>query len=185
MYNKSNVTLTIDYQYYEKLINNVILLAPIEAGVEILAFMLLESFVSQKDYTLIDINRFSKENAKKFGVKNNGDGAVPDFVVVKKEYNYQKKSDDDICLGYVEIKKPSDKINTKSGQAKAHIAANDHVLFTNGIVWKYINKKDVSQSWEILLDIQEKQSIKNKPFSIDEMKFSELLIRLNKIRWGE
>lgn len=50
----------MDYLYYQKKINDVIVKCPIEAGVEILVYNLLDECICMDDYALVDINRIWK-----------------------------------------------------------------------------------------------------------------------------
>lgn len=47
----------MDYRYYQRKINDVIEKCPIEAGVEILVYTLLDQLIDSEKYSLVDINR--------------------------------------------------------------------------------------------------------------------------------
>lgn len=51
----------MDYKYYERKINDVILKCPIEAGVEILVYNVLDSILDSEKFLLVDINRLWKD----------------------------------------------------------------------------------------------------------------------------
>ena len=50
----------MDYKYYEKKINDIILKCPIEAGVEILVYNLLDSILTLEELSLVYIKRLRK-----------------------------------------------------------------------------------------------------------------------------
>ena len=79
-----NISIAINSSYYENQINKIISKAPIEVGVEILVYMLLDGIVSSKGLSLVDVSSMSKDRAKPFGVKS----AVPDMAVVAESFNY-------------------------------------------------------------------------------------------------
>ena len=47
----------MNYQYYERKINDVIMKCPIEAGIEILVYNVLDYILDSKDVSIVDINR--------------------------------------------------------------------------------------------------------------------------------
>lgn len=51
----------MDYKYYERKINDVILKCPIEAGVGILVYNVLDSILDSEKFSLVDINRLWKD----------------------------------------------------------------------------------------------------------------------------
>lgn len=185
MYLKECVQINIDSTYYERLINNVIMKAPIETGVEILAFMLLESFVSDQGCVLIDVSTYIQTTINDHNLVHGKSNAVPDCVVVPKEYAYFNCFDKNEAqnLGYIEIKKPSNTIKIDTEQAKAHINATKHVLFTNGIVWHYI--KNGKTKWVINLDKNDRKRLKNKEIIVSEARYRELLRKLKRIEWSK
>ena len=50
----------MDYLFYQKKINDVIIKCPIEAGIEILVYNLLDECICIDEYALVDINRIWK-----------------------------------------------------------------------------------------------------------------------------
>lgn len=50
----------MDKKTYERKINGIIMKCPIEAGVEILVYSLLDEFIDSKKLSLVDINRIWK-----------------------------------------------------------------------------------------------------------------------------
>ena len=55
----------MNHEYYERKINDVIMKCPIEAGVEILVYNVLDDIVHSKGLSLVDINRLRKKRDKK------------------------------------------------------------------------------------------------------------------------
>ena len=46
----------MDHLYYQKKINDVIVKCPIEAGIEILVYNLLDECISRDDFALVDLS---------------------------------------------------------------------------------------------------------------------------------
>ena len=180
----NEVSITITSSYYENQINKIISKAPIEAGVEILVYMLLDGIVSSKGLSLVDVSSMSKDRAKPFGVKS----AVPDMAVVAADFNYsdlknkKNRHYKSSVFGYVEVKAINKKADSYNSEREAHIKAINHVLCTNGLVWMYFDKKKEA-CWTIKLDKEERNALKSGEFTIDENRFAELLDRLNSIDW--
>ena len=55
----------MDYLRYQKKINDVIIKAPIESGIEILVYWFLDSNINEEEYTIADINRVRKKCDKR------------------------------------------------------------------------------------------------------------------------
>lgn len=174
------ISITITSSYYENQINKIISKAPIEAGVEILVYMLLDGMVSSKGLSLVDVSSMSKDRAKPFGVED----AVPDIAVVSPDFDYSEKNQcyKSQVFGYVEVKGTFRKADSNPTERTAHIKAIDHVLCTNGLVWMYFDK-DEEACWSVKLDKQERNTLRKSKFSIDEDKFEELLKKLYSIDW--
>ena len=91
----------MDYKYYERKLNDVILKCPIEAGVEILVYMLLDSLIDSENISLIDINRLHKKSDSRLTTK----AGVSDIAVVSRDFRYN--SDKGSVYGFVEVKSNS------------------------------------------------------------------------------
>ena len=180
----NEVSITITSSYYENQINKIISKAPIEAGVEILVYMLLDGIVSSKGLSLVDVSSMSKDRAKPFGVED----AVPDMAVVSPDFDYVvSRSEKNQCYkskvyGYVEVKGVHRKADSCPSERKAHIKAIEHVLCTNGLVWMYFDRNEEA-CWSVNLDKQGRNTLRKSIFSIDEEKFKELLEKFHGIDW--
>jgi len=60
----------MDYKYYERKINDVIMKCPIESGVEILVYNVLDDIVESKGLSLVDINRLWKNRDTRLTTNN-------------------------------------------------------------------------------------------------------------------
>lgn len=166
----------MDYSYYERKINNVIMKCPIETGVEILVFNVLDNIIESKGLTLVDINRLWKNRDKRLTTS----AGVSDIAVVSNDFEF----DTDIgqVFGFIEVKA----INIQpfeTEQVEGQKASVSHYIYTNGLVWKYYMKQKLI--WEVVLDVSEQKSIVNaKEISIDEKIFRKLLDRLERIDWN-
>ena len=77
----------MDYKYYERKINDVIMKCPIEAGVEILVYNVLDSILDAEKVSLVDINRLWKNRDDRLTTK----GGVSDIAVLPNDFVYKKK----------------------------------------------------------------------------------------------
>ena len=76
----------MDYKYYERKINDVIMKCPIEAGVEILVYNVLDSILDAEKVSLVDINRLWKNRDDRLTTK----GGVSDIAVLPNDFVYKK-----------------------------------------------------------------------------------------------
>lgn len=74
----------MDCEYYERKIKDVIIKCSIEAGVEILAYNLLDSVIVSKLLSLVDINRIWKNQDARLTT----DGGVPDIAVLSNDFQF-------------------------------------------------------------------------------------------------
>ena len=68
----------MEYKYYERKINDVICKCPIEAGIEILVYNLLDEHVDMNEFSLVNINRIWKKSDSSLLP----DGGVPDIAIL-------------------------------------------------------------------------------------------------------
>ena len=120
----------MDYKYYEHKLNDVIIKCPIEAGVEILAYNLLDSLIDSEQISLIDINRLHKKSDSRLTT----DGGVSDIAVVSQDFQYN--SDKGSVYGFVEVKANSQPLS-ETGQINGQKSNIRHYIYTNGLTWKY------------------------------------------------
>ena len=166
----------MDYKYYERKINNVIMKCPIEAGVEILVFNVLDGIIESKGLTLVDINRLWKNRDERLTT----DTGVSDIAVVSNDFEFN--TDIGQVFGFIEVK-ATNILLFETEQVKGHKSSISHYIYTNGLVWKYYRNQELI--WEAVLDVSEQKSIVNaKEISIDKKIFRELLDRLERIDWN-
>lgn len=169
----------MDYQYYERKINDVIMKCPIEAGIEILVYNVLDYILNSKEVSLIDINRLWKDRDARLTT----DAGVSDIAILSKDFEY--KSDIGQVYGFVEVKATNSSLS-ETEQIQGQRAATNHYIYTNGLVWNYYENKEIEPKWKIVLTKSKIESI-NQPTTvlIDESKFYDLLKELDAIEWTE
>lgn len=166
----------MEYRYYEKKINDVILKCPIEAGVEILVYNLLDSILDSEKLSLVEINRLRKDRDERLTT----DAGIPDIAIVSEDFIY--KTDTGHVYGFIEVKatnvalSETEQVNRQKEKAR-------HYLYTNGLTWKYFI--DGQYEWQVPLAYYKgKECEKMMDFqcvSINEDKFNELKNKLGKI----
>ena len=165
----------MDYKYYERKINDIIMKCPIEAGVEILVYNVLDNIVESKGLSLVDINRLWKDRDPRL---TTGAG-IPDIAILSSDFQY--KTDIGQVLGFIEVKATSKSLS-ETEQIEEQKSATNHYIYTNGLVWKYY--KNNKFEWEIPLDeLKRNLIIKAQTISVSENTFKDLLARLNNIIW--
>lgn len=174
----------MDYKYYQRKLNDIINKCPIEAGVEILAYNLLDSVINPDEFSVIDINSLRKNRDCRLTTL----GGISDIAIVSNDFVY-KKIEDNKRFAFVEVKAPSHTLS-KTEQIIGQINDVNHFLYTNGLVWKYYNDNNVNNPLIFYLDINKRKSI-YKPIErletvnilIDEDEFNELIEFLKGIDW--
>ena len=82
----------MDYKYYERKINDIIMKCPIEAGVEILVYNVLDNIVESKGLSLVDINRLWKDRDPRLtngaGIPRPISGKFWDLLKLKQQVNH-------------------------------------------------------------------------------------------------
>lgn len=166
----------MDYKYYERKINNVIMKCPIETGVEILVFNVLDNIIEAKGLALVDINRLWKNRDKRLTTS----AGVSDIAVVSNDFKFN--TDIGQVFGFIEVKATNIQ-PFETEQVEGQKSSVSHYIYTNGLVWKYYMSQKLI--WEMVLDVSEQKSIVNaKEISIDEKVFKGLLDSLEKIDWS-
>lgn len=169
----------MDYKYYERKINDVIMKCPIEAGVEILVYNVLDSILDAEKVSLVDINRLWKNRDDRLTTK----GGVSDIAVLPNDFVY-KKLDTGKAYGFIEVKATSKEL-LDTEQILAQKDKSPHYIYTNGLVWKYF--LNGAEKWEITLAIIENEEcrfIKEfQKISINNDRFNKLMEELSKIVW--
>jgi hypothetical protein len=165
----------MDYKYYERKLNDIIMKCPIEAGVEILVYNVLDNIVEPKGLSLVDINRLWKDRDPRLTT----DAGVPDIAILSSDFQY--KTDIGQVLGFIEVK-ATNKSLSETEQIEGQKSGTKHYIYTNGLVWKYY--KNNKFEWEIPLDeLKRNLIIKAQTISVSENTFKDLLARLNNIIW--
>lgn len=167
----------MDYKYYERKINDVIIKCPIESGVEILVYNVLDDIVESKGLSLVDINRLWKNRDTRLTT----DAGVSDIAVLSTDFEY--RTDIGQVYGFIEVKAVNRSLYETEQIVLQRLATN-HYVYTNGLVWQYYENKETNPKWKISLAESELEFINSAvSVSINENKFSELLERLNYINW--
>lgn len=165
----------MEYRYYEQKINDIIAKCPIEAGVEILAYNLLDEIVNKKNATIVDINRLQKNQDKRITTT----GGISDIAVLTNDFVFATETG--AVLGLVEIK-ATNKSLTETEQIMGHINGTRHFIFTNGLIWRYYENHKFM--WERKIDSLKRNVILTvKNVKVDESEFLELVEDLKKIEW--
>lgn len=167
----------MDYKHYEQKINDVINKCPIEAGIEILVYNVLDNIIESKDLSLVDINRIWKNKDKRLTT----DGGVPDIAVLSRDFMFG--TDTGFAYGFIEVK-ATNRCLSETEQIEGHKSSEKNYVYTNGLVWRYYRNKELK--WELSLEKSGCKSIVYaQTISIAEEKFKELLDKLSEINWKE
>ncbi len=170
----------MDFKYYERKLNDIIMMCPIEAGVEILVYTLLDSLLDSERFSLIDINRLHKESDSRLTTE----AGVSDIAVVSRDFRYN--SDKGSVYGFVEVKANSQPL-VETEQIDGQKSDIRHYLYTNGLSWRYYVDEQLKA--DICLAYCEDKKCDcisiAKMIDIDKKKFDELKTMLNEINWAE
>ncbi|MCM1538656.1 MAG: GNAT family N-acetyltransferase [bacterium] len=168
-------------KYYERKMNDVIRKCPIEAGVEILVYNVLDYIIpSRDDLALVDINRIRKDRDSRFTTES----GIADMAVMSSDFEYRNEERGEV-FGLIEVKAASVPLH-ETKQVLEHIAFTNHYVYTNGLVWKYYENKNRECKWEIhLFDIGCNTIKTPQEVSIDRNQFSNLIKRLQEIDWRQ
>lgn len=167
----------MDYKYYERKINDVIIKCPIESGVEILVYNVLDDIVESKGLSLVDINRLWKNRDTRLTTA----AGVSDIAVLSTDFEY--RTDIGKVYGFIEVKAVNRSLYETEQIVLQRLATN-HYVYTNGLVWQYYENKETNPKWKISLAESGLEFINSAiSVSINENKFLELLKRLNCISW--
>ena len=168
----------MDYRYYEEKLNDIITKSPIEIGVEILVYNLLEECIDKEKYSIIDISTIIKSSDKRLVT----DGGVPDIAVVSKDFKF-KETDSGIVYGFVEVKAPGISLR-ETDQISGHLAKARILIYTNGIEWKIYDtaKTDTAKPTVINTAMEGLPSSVSK-IKVNKEKFDSLIILLKSMKW--
>lgn len=166
----------MDYLYYQRKLNDVIVKCPIEAGIEILVYNLLDEVVNMDQYSLVDINRVQKNKDRRLSTI----AGVPDIAILSPDFEFGKEHHG-VVYGFVEVKAAGTSLRCTS-QILGQMGKAPHYIYTNGIAWKYCYKR--KKVWEKNFRT-DKYSYANSKIRIDRNKFEELKQALQNINWKE
>ena len=165
----------MDYKFYERKINDVIMKCPIEAGVEILVYNLVDEFINYEEMALVDINRIRKNSDKRLTT----DSGIPDIAILSNDFIFN--TDLGNALGFVEVKATNQELY-EGVQSFFHKKETHNYLYTNGLVWKYYN--NCKLEWEVYLTTKRIHFQRfSEKVSISEVAFESLCNKLMHIKW--
>lgn len=165
--------------YYEEKLNNVIVKCPIEFGVEILVYNLLDYTMDSSSLALIDINSIWGKKDKRLEVN----GVVPDIAVLSNDFIFGTNCG--VPYGFIEAKSTSNKLY-KTKQIIKEKGGTKHFIYTNGLTWMYF--QNGVMKWEITIACLDEHDCKfitePKTVSVDSDRFDLLIDKLRKINWS-
>lgn len=119
----------MNFEYYCKKIDDIKLKAPIESGVEILVYMLLDEIIENHDLSLVAID--SMQRKKRFW----SEGGYSDLAVVTPDFRFENNAGE--CKGVIETKYISENLSNHMPQIIGQLLTFKNVLVTNGIDWRF------------------------------------------------
>lgn len=167
----------MEKKFYQRKINDIITKCPIEAGVEILVYRLLDECIDDTSLSLVDINRIWKNQDERLTT----DGGVPDIAVLSNDFVF-KDIDKGKCYGFVEVKSTEISLRETEkfiGESK-HI---NHFIYTNGLVWKYYKGNELKKEYNLIKGKKLPYSV--APVEIDEDEFNELQSFIKTVKWND
>ena len=165
----------MDYKYYKRKINDVIMKSPIEAGVEILVYNLLDESIDMNEYALIDINRIWKKQDSRLSTE----AGVSDIAIVSPDFVFEKNVGE--VYGFVEVKAAGVSLRD-TNQILGQMKAVHHFIYTNGIVWRYYFNQELKWEKNIGTD---KRRYSTANIEIDTAEFEQLGKEIQGIKWKE
>ncbi len=164
----------MEYWLYQRKINDVITKCPIETGIEILVYNLIDEYIDINDYALVDINRIWKNQDSRLSTE----GGIPDIAVLSPNFIFKNENSGKV-YGFIEVKSAGISL-TDTPQIRGQLENANHYIYTNGIVWKYYcNKK---KRWEKNIGIA-KMPYSISEITVDKKVFEELVKELRSIKW--
>ena len=172
------VNLRMDYKYYERKINDIITKCPIEAGVEILVYNVLDEIVESKNLSLVDINSIWKDKDSRLTTK----GGIPDIAVLSPNFEFGNPKTQNEVFGLIEVKATNCALRQTDQVSKQREKTNHHI-YTNGLVWVIYDKNGNKQQKIYLTGSNDECIQIASKISISKEKFSILLTQLGNIKW--
>ncbi len=169
----------MEFKYYEQKLNDVRLKCPLEIGIEILVYNLLDSIIDKNNYSVIDINSLHQNMDSRLDTS----GGISDIAILSKDFIY-KLEEKGKSYGFIEVKSTENNLEITK-QIKGQKGSINHFIYTNGKVWKYYDRSN--EEWSIdLIDYNTKYTIIDgqKYLNIKEEHFNNLLNKLKNIKWN-
>lgn len=135
----------MDIEKYEKKINDVILKAPIESGIQMIVYNLLDEIICKQGLSLLVVDKMQMTS------RFRSLGGVPDLAIVSNDFKYHSPELGS-CYGCIEVKATSIRIPNKLWQLAGLILTYKKVIYTNGIVWEYFDYEKAIQSKKYNID---------------------------------
>ncbi len=166
----------MNHLYYQRKLNDVIVKCPIEAGVEILVYNLLDNIIDMDEYALVDINRIWKNQDSRLTT----DAGISDIAILSTDFVF-KNEDIGKVYGFVEVKAAGVAL-TDTVQVREQMKKVSHFIYTNGIEWKYFLNQEIK--WKKNLS-ETKIPYSIEKIMVDENEFEQLIVELQNIKWRE
>ncbi len=160
---------------YQRKINDVISKCPIEAGVEILVYNLLDEYVNEEKLSLVDINRICKGKDSRLTTE----AGIPDIAVVSKDFRFAEIEQGNV-YGLVEVKAAGVSVR-KTEQSCGEAKKARHFIYTNGLVWKFYQNGENKDVFNLIEGKKKPHS--KSPVVIDEVEFKKLQDYLLNVKW--
>lgn len=166
----------MDYLHYQEKINDVITKCPIEAGIEILVYNLIDQNINidEEKYSLVDINRIWKNQDSRLLTET----GIPDIAILSPDFVF-KNEDVGEVYGFIEVKAAGVSLRDTT-QISGQMKNTSHFIYTNGIVWKYYFNQKLE--WEKNIGT-EKTSYSTEKIEVDKNQFEKLRKGIRDIIW--
>lgn len=168
----------MDFKTFISRLEEVRDIGRIENGYSHIICELMYNHVLDSDHMLVDVSTYKRtQNKQPINQDFLGENlcAVPDFVIIKKieSLNEQVRR-----LGCIEVKFEDNHVNGarnngENGYLKIY---NNHVIYTNGWIWKYYNGKKPEPNWKVDFRPEEKRT---------QEVYDDLISRLKDIEWDK
>ncbi|MEE1101303.1 MAG: hypothetical protein U0K86_07460 [Agathobacter sp.] len=151
----------MNYKKYERILNNIVTMAPLECGIQALVFMLLDEIIYNEHGDAISILVADlRDNNCIFG----GTGGVLDLCIVNKDFKFVKEGGENFIAqkqnrcGCVEVKAIGEDLSKHVVQLAGHIVEYGKVIYTDGLIWEYYcaSKKQIDEIQSILFSNKER-----------------------------
>ncbi|MFM1524757.1 MULTISPECIES: hypothetical protein [Helcococcus] len=159
----------MDYKKVERKINDIELKCPIEAGVEILVYNILDYAFDSENLSVVDINSIWKNKDSRL----TSDYGIADIALLSNDFVWSQENKGKV-YGVVEVKYLDDKLDV--GYI-GHITKYPHFLYTNGLKWIYYYNGNENWTIEINEDTYNK-------YTISEDRYKKLIELLKDIKFN-